>query len=531
MAGNDAQQGGSSDGRRAHYDLNGQTKTVHAALGAMRASLAQLRQSDRSANVGKQASGSNGARKTASKLHLLDAQTSNIVVAPSGSAPGASAAGTQASSFDLPSLGQLPTPFSRTQFRAITKSIHNAIAQFKGRSAVLDGAESSASGKAREEPSAAAPVGLPKATKERYVSLLRECGAHAATLSAAAAVLGLVSVMPSEPVSTSATERTDVQMSDGSTSGSARATPHPPPPLSSLLLSKRGGYSVPFAAGSLHAGALQGDSANAGAPPGPIAREQAIASLDVLGAALEGAARSLGLETFAERMESVGDSASKSESEQTHTHTHTVTLGGKVLVVDLELGLRSLSGPSASASTATVVEPTTKLKISYATPTNGSSNGMSTGGGGPGNKPKRDPALDGLLARDVEALARLLFGLATVPPKGVELESAPLAAQAHLSRFSANLASLVALDELGASASASSSSTAELTDNMEASLDLFGAMETLASAAEARGWEEARAALHAEVTRAKEEAQDGDAAMREISDKMEDGKAGENLAR
>lgn len=183
----------------------------------------------------------------------------------------------------------------------------------------------------------------------------------------------------------------------------------------------------------------------------------AIWAVELLGAlslSLEDLAKSLGLETFAEAVAGAAEAASGGS-----IHTHTLTQGGRLLVLDLELGFEP------SKKSAGPLEPFVRLKVSLA------SEATSTQ---PRSLGTRSQLAD-LLKADVEALAKLLFGLGPTSRQGDPSELVMSTAErrlrlatSHFNRLKANLTTLVELDRLS---------------SLESSpVDLFTAIDELSSA-------------------------------------------------
>ncbi|PWN21615.1 hypothetical protein BCV69DRAFT_282334 [Microstroma glucosiphilum] len=208
----------------------------------------------------------------------------------------------------------------------------------------------------------------------------------------------------------------------------------------------------------LHAGALASSestsviglkrkrqAASPSTSPAPSrSRGEAVKVLGCLAAALEELARALGLETFAEAF---ADSTAADDPKETSSlHTHTLTQGGKLIVLDVELGLEASIGNSEAT-----FQPTTRVKLSFTNRTNVSYTSPLKEG---------EEAVYGntriaeLLRRDVEMLARLLFGLAidgeeVVGTMETSLEEASLLlARSHFNRYRTNLLRLLRLDRL-----------------------------------------------------------------------------------
>ena len=265
-------------------------------------------------------------------------------------------------------------------------------------------------------------------SRDRFRSLVTQIRQAAVELSTKNPALQQTSVTEQESSATSNAVRRYISLLSEtsshvtSLSHSIEAFSHPYAPSQ-----KTGPTTPPPLPVSLHVGALSAQSNATDAPSSPSPLD----CLDALCHALEAEARSLGLETFAEKH----DFANQSHDTPHNTYSHTLTIGAKILVIDIEFGSTQL--PSSSRP-----DPLVKLKLSYANDSAPSADGAPP--------LSRDPELGRVLQKDILRVAHLLLGSSTQ-----SAASAQQLAAFHFNRLRSNLAQLVKLDELAAKSSES----------------------------------------------------------------------------
>lgn len=291
---------------------------------------------------------------------------------------------------------------SRDQYRQLISQIRHSVSQFAVTSPALKSQASSST-------SAQPPTEDTNTANQlrRYISLLTETSTHTAALAH--------SIAPFQSI-----ER------DQTTSKRSQDV------------------SVPFPQ-QLQVGVLRTGSSEQTSVSWPEALEALASLCDTL----ENAAKSLGLETFAEPTPEASTPATSNTGPSSNL-THTLTLGAKILVIDLEFSI-------LRTNTAQPLRPKCKLKLSYATD---SADSQQT----------RDPRLGTLLENDVQSIADKLFGSAG----GATQQGRSDVAKALYS-WTTNLTELLALDDLEARASQGTADGARTSD-------LFAAMQDFSAA-------------------------------------------------